>query len=85
MAKPSESYSLWLKRRLEYADGLTKEARAVEIARVRSSVVDFKARNLDNLGAGFFDLMLAELDAAGGKVVPIKPKPSAPEAVGAFD
>ena len=84
MAKPSESYSLWLKRRLEYADGLTGAARASEIARVRSSVVDFKARNLDGLGAAFYDGMLAALNVTEDKA-PAKPKPSAPEAVGAFD
>ncbi len=79
--KPTASYSLWLKRRVEYADGLAGAARAKEIARVRSSIVDFKARNLDNLGAGFFDLMLAELDKAGSAQPKVKPTTEA----GAFD
>lgn len=84
MTKAAPDYQACLARRIEQADGLAKRTRAAEYARVRLSIEDFKARNLDDLGPGFFDGMLAELDAARGKA-PANPKPSAPEAVGAFD
>lgn len=84
MAKPDQSYSVWLKRRIEYADGLTKAARAAEFARVRSAIEGFKARNLDNLGDSYFDSMLTETDkAAVWKGKAEVPRPAAD--VGAFD
>jgi hypothetical protein len=82
MSKAGPSYSLWLKRRIDEADGLAGAKRAAEYARVRLSIENFKARNLDDLGPGFFDAMLAELDSAAGVTRPQSPKPVE---AGAFD
>lgn len=82
MTKAAPSYQTWLARRIEQADKWKGASRTAEYARVRASIVDFKARNLDDLGPGFFDAMLAELDKAAGAKKPPAPKPVE---AGAFD